>query len=154
MDRQRSAEETQKAVLAVGLVVLFLERALVELSLAVRADKVLWVVLAVHGCHAAPSHRLVAGHTQRAAPSVEVRLAVRHTFMVVETLGAKRTPTLLHKRIHTPCRCRAISTAVATAGIRFWACPSTQGGSVAKWLACWIQAQKDLGSNRSRHAVG
>jgi len=103
VDRQRSAEETQKAVLAVGLVVLFLERALVELSLAVRADKVLWVVLAVHGCHAAPSHRLVAGNTQRAAPSVEVRLAVRHTFVVVETLGAKRTPTLLHKHIPTPC---------------------------------------------------
>jgi len=28
------------------------------------------------------------------------------------------------------------------------------GGSVAKWLACWAQAQKGLGSNRSRDAVG
>ena len=28
------------------------------------------------------------------------------------------------------------------------------GGSVAKWLACWTQAQKGLGSNRSRDAVG
>jgi len=27
------------------------------------------------------------------------------------------------------------------------------GGSVAEWLACWTQAQKDLGSNRSRDAV-
>ena len=27
------------------------------------------------------------------------------------------------------------------------------GGSVAEWLACWTQAQKGLGSNRS-HAVG
>ena len=27
------------------------------------------------------------------------------------------------------------------------------GGSVAKWLACWTQAQKGLGSNRSRDAV-
>jgi len=28
------------------------------------------------------------------------------------------------------------------------------GGSVAEWFACWIQAQKDPGSNRSRDAVG
>ena len=27
------------------------------------------------------------------------------------------------------------------------------GGSVAEWLACWTQAQKGLGSNRSRDAV-
>jgi len=26
-------------------------------------------------------------------------------------------------------------------------------GSVAEWLACWTQAQKGLGSNRSRDAV-
>jgi len=25
---------------------------------------------------------------------------------------------------------------------------------VAEWLACWTQAQKGLGSNRSRDAVG
>ena len=30
----------------------------------------------------------------------------------------------------------------------------TQGGSVAQWLACWTEAQKDPGSNRSRDAVG
>ena len=29
-----------------------------------------------------------------------------------------------------------------------------QGGSVAEWLACWTQAQKCPGSNRSRDAVG
>ena len=27
------------------------------------------------------------------------------------------------------------------------------GGSVAEWLACWIQAQTGLGSNCSRDAV-
>ena len=27
-------------------------------------------------------------------------------------------------------------------------------GSVAEWLACWTQAQKGPGSNRSRDAVG
>ena len=30
----------------------------------------------------------------------------------------------------------------------------TVGGSVAEWLACWNQAHKGLGSNRSRDAVG
>jgi len=28
------------------------------------------------------------------------------------------------------------------------------GGSVAEWLACWTQAQKGPGSNRSRDTVG
>jgi len=31
---------------------------------------------------------------------------------------------------------------------------SLYGSSVAEWLARWTQAQKDLGSNRSRDAVG
>ena len=30
----------------------------------------------------------------------------------------------------------------------------TKGDSIAEWLACWTQAQKGLGSNRSRKAVG
>jgi len=29
-----------------------------------------------------------------------------------------------------------------------------RGGSVAEWFACWTQAQKGPGSNRSRDAVG
>jgi len=36
----------------------------------------------------------------------------------------------------------------------FYPSPSIGGGSVAEWLACWIQAQKGLGSNRSRDVVG
>jgi len=32
--------------------------------------------------------------------------------------------------------------------------PPPLGGSVAEWLACWTQAQKGPGSNRSRDAVG
>ena len=28
------------------------------------------------------------------------------------------------------------------------------GGSIAEWLACWTQAPKGPGSNRSRDAVG
>ena len=33
-------------------------------------------------------------------------------------------------------------------------CVIELGGSVAEWLACWTQAQKGPGSNRSRDAVG
>ena len=33
-------------------------------------------------------------------------------------------------------------------------CPPDVTGSVAEWLACWTQAQKGPGSNRSRDAVG
>ena len=31
---------------------------------------------------------------------------------------------------------------------------ASSAGSVAEWLACWTQARKGLGSNRSRDAVG
>ena len=37
--------------------------------------------------------------------------------------------------------------------IFFCLSPMSRGGSVAEWLACWTQAQKGLGSNRSRDAV-
>jgi len=37
---------------------------------------------------------------------------------------------------------------------KFFKCHSDWGGSVAEWLACWTQAQKGPGSNRSRNAVG
>ena len=33
-------------------------------------------------------------------------------------------------------------------------CVVNGGGSVAEWLACWTQAQKGLGTNRSRDALG
>ena len=36
----------------------------------------------------------------------------------------------------------------------YHSCNSKRGGSVAEWLACWTQAQKGLGSNRSSDAVG
>jgi len=59
-----SAEQPDKALLAVWLVVLLLEGALVELVLAVRADKVLRVVLPIHGRHAAACHRPVASDAE------------------------------------------------------------------------------------------
>lgn len=82
-------------MLAVGLVVLLFERALVELALAVRADEMLRMILAVHGRDAAAGHRLVTCDTERAAPRMEMCLAVRQTFVVVETLCTERCPTFL-----------------------------------------------------------
>ena len=46
---------------------------------------------------------------------------------------------------------------VTDIGIEYWVFiekHKLQGGSVAEWLACWTQAQKGPGSNRSRDAVG
>jgi len=48
------------------------------------------------------------------------------------------------EKLHRYCPSR-ISLSMLTVG---W------GGSVAEWLPCWTQAQKGLGSNRSRDAVG
>ena len=35
----------------------------------------------------------------------------------------------------------------------YFCCHIRKGVSVAEWLACWTQAQKGLGSNRSRDAL-
>ena len=52
----------------------------------------------------------------------------------------------------------AVSCSAAATGTRLrhilYAASDWLGGSVAEWLACWTQAQKGLGSNRSREAVG
>lgn len=57
------AEQLHKAALAVGLVILLLEGALVELLEAKGADKVLWVELLGHGCDAAAGDGLLAART-------------------------------------------------------------------------------------------
>jgi len=54
-----SAEETYKARMAIRFIILFLERALVELTLTKWADEMLRVVLAVHGRDAAAGDWLV-----------------------------------------------------------------------------------------------
>jgi len=50
---------------------------------------------------------------------------------------------------------RSPSTSLDTNSITAICCGfvSTTGCSVAEWLACWTQAQKGLGSSRSREAV-
>jgi len=48
-----------------------------------------------------------------------------------------------------------VTTAFTRRARRYYAyVQRTKGGSIAEWLACWTQAQKGPGSNRSRVAVG
>lgn len=79
-----SAEELVEAPVAVGLVVLLLEGALVELLEAERADEVLRVELPEHGGDAATCNGLVASCAQRASLGVVMGLAVRHALVVEE----------------------------------------------------------------------
>jgi len=78
-------EEFNKAAVAVGLVILLLKGALVELLEAESAHKVLWVKLLAHGCDATASDGLLAARAQRAAPLVVMRLAIRLALVVKET---------------------------------------------------------------------
>lgn len=77
-------EEFNEAALAVGLVILLLEGAFVELLEAESAHKVLWVELLAHGSDAAAGDGLLAAGAQRAAPLVVVRLTVRLALVVKE----------------------------------------------------------------------
>ena len=52
--------------------------------------------------------------------------------------------------ITNPLTCHNI---IGTVGV-FQPPSLSMGGSLAEWLACWYQAQKGLGSNHSRDAVG
>jgi len=81
--------------MTVRFVLLFLECALVELALTERADKVLWVVFAIHGGDAAAGDRLVTTGTQRPTMSMKVCLAVWKTIMFKEITAAKWHPTFL-----------------------------------------------------------
>lgn len=73
---QGLAKELDEAVLTVGLVVLLLEGAFVELLEAEGTDEVLRVELLGHGCDAAAGDGLLAARAERAAPLVVVHLAV------------------------------------------------------------------------------
>lgn len=88
-------EEFDEAAVAVGLVVLLLEGAFVELLEAERTHKVLRVELLAHGGDAAARDRLLAAGAQRAAPLVVVRLAVRLAVVVEEAPVYKRREALL-----------------------------------------------------------
>ena len=81
--------------MTIRFVVLLLECALVQLTLAECADKVLRVVLAIHCRDAATGDRLVTTGAQRPAMRVKVCLTVRKTVMLKEVTVAKRHTTFL-----------------------------------------------------------
>ena len=56
-----------------------------------------------------------------------------------------------------PCVMRELGFPKQRSNFRGWldiSWPIMRGDSVAEWLACWTQAQKGPGSNRSHDAVG
>jgi hypothetical protein len=89
----RLAEEFVKARMTVGLVVLFLECAFVQLLEAEGADEVLRMKLPEHGRDAPTSDGLVATSTERASLQMVMRLAVRQAVQVEEAPGHERTST-------------------------------------------------------------
>lgn len=89
------AEELEEAALAVGLVVLLLEGALVELPEAKGAHEVLGVELLGHGGDAAAGDGLLAAGAQRAAPLVVVHLAVGLPVVLKEAAVDKGREALL-----------------------------------------------------------
>lgn len=88
------AKELDEAALAVGLVVLLFERALVELLQAEGADKVLRVELLGHGRDAAARDGLLAAGAEGAALLVVVGLAVRLALVVEKASVDERREAL------------------------------------------------------------
>lgn len=80
--------------MAVGLVVLLLECALVELFKAEGADEMLGVELLAHGGDAAAGDGFLTAGAERAASLVIMSLAVRLPFMLEETAVDKWSETL------------------------------------------------------------
>lgn len=91
------AEELNEADLAVGLLVLLLEGAFVQLLEAEGAHKVFGVELLAHGRDAASRDGLLAAGAQGAAPLVVVRLAVGLAVVVEEAAVHERRETFLEE---------------------------------------------------------
>lgn len=100
-----SAEEFDKAVLAVRFVVLLFERAFVQLFKAEGADKMLRVKLLAHGGDTAAGYRLLTAGAERAASLVIMCLAVRLPLVLEETAIHERNETLpAHETLGVPQR--------------------------------------------------
>lgn len=91
-------EEFDKTAVAVGLFILLLESAFVQLLEAESAHKVLWVELLGHGCDAAACDGLLAAGTQRAAPLVVVRLTVGLAVVIKEAAVYEGREALLQNQ--------------------------------------------------------
>lgn len=84
--------------MAVGLIILLLEGAFVQLLQAESTHKVLWVELLAHGSDAAAGDGLLAAGAQRATPLVVVRLAVWLAVVVKEAAVNERCEALLENQ--------------------------------------------------------
>lgn len=93
--RRGSEEELVVAGLAVHLVGVLAEGALVQLAQAVGADEVLGVVLAAGGRHAAARHGAPAAVAHGALPLVEVGLAVGPALQLEEGAAGKAGQAIL-----------------------------------------------------------
>lgn len=93
----KSSEDFHKAWVAVWLVVLLLECALVQLLQAESTDKVLGVELLIHSCDASSCDGLMAACTEGAPPCVVVRLAVWHALMLKKAPRSKGHTAFLQK---------------------------------------------------------
>lgn len=80
--------------MAIGLVVLFFEGALVELFQTERTHKMFGVKLSEHGRDAPPRDGFVAAGAERAPFGMVVGLAVGLTFVVVERAPVERLPAV------------------------------------------------------------
>lgn len=97
------AEELEEAVLAVRLVVLLLEGALVELLETEGTDEVLRMELLRHGGDTAASNGFLAARAQRATPLMVVHLTVRLPVVFKEAAVDKRREALpTHKALRVP----------------------------------------------------
>lgn len=90
-------EEFEKAVLTVGLVVLFFEGSFVELLEAEGTDKVFGVKFLAHGSDAASRDGLLAARAQRAAALVVMHLTVGLPVVLEEAAVDERCETFLQE---------------------------------------------------------
>lgn len=93
-----STKQLIEAAVTVGLVVLLLERALVQLLQAEGAHEMLRMEFLEHGRNAASGDGFRAAGAQRAALGVVMRLAVRQTVVVEERAALERLTAILKRR--------------------------------------------------------
>ena len=83
--------------MTIRLIILFLERPLVELFKTKGTHKMFGVKFLEHGSDAAPRNGFLTAGTEGAAPRVVVGLAVWKTFVVIEWSGTEGHVALLGK---------------------------------------------------------
>lgn len=106
--------------MAVGFIVLFFERALVQLFHAVRTDKVLRVELLLHGSDASSSDGLVAASAEGTPHCVIMDLTIRDAIMVEETATVEWHAALLERSREQTVKCVCVFN---TNDLKVWQWP-------------------------------